>query len=166
MSEGDDTAGFWPKLEVGRRLPHIELEVLTPGQDSTTMSLTDIGSQLRHSREIGNKSPRFTVIIVGLGDKGGISDFDEAIKSVSSTTGVPVDTVAIFSDQRADEQSLHDVCRNVTYSLDSRGNFESKLNFGGIILVRPDGHIASLLSSGGHSKRLEEELKVGIERAL
>lgn len=164
LSEGDDTAGFFTKLEVGRRLPHIELEVLAPGQDLVTMSLTDIGSQLRHSKENGNRSPMFTAIIVGLCDREDICGFKEAIKFVSSTTGVSVDTVAVLSDQRA-EESLHEGCQNVTYLFDSRGNCKSKLKFCGIILVRPDGHVASLLSSEGGSK-LEEELKAGIARAL
>lgn len=167
LGEGDDTAGFLPRLEVGRRLPHVELEVLTDGQRHlSTISLTDIGSQLRQLRNDDNEPPHFAAIIVGACNKENINSFGEAIKTVSSTTAVPIDTIVILSDQRAGEGFVGKG-RNVTFLVDSRAKLQSKLNFSGVVLVRPDGHVASLVSSdGNNSKRLEEELRMGIHRDL
>ena len=170
LGEGDDTAGFFPKLDVGRRLPHVELEVHMPGssedKDLATISLTDIGSQLRHVRKEDYESPRFTAIIVGVITRDDVRDFDETMASVSSTTGAAIDTVAILPNQEAKESNSNEECGNAALLLDSRGNFHSKIDFEGIILVRPDGHVASLSPLSGDSKRLEEELIVAIQQDL
>ena len=171
LGAGDDTAGFHPKLEVGRRLPHVELKVVTLGssvdrKDLGTISLTDIGSQIQHMQKTYNVTPHFSAIIAGASTKNDIRNFTEAVKSVSLTKDVTIDTVAIMPDQQSAESLDDEVFDKVSLVLVSRGDLSSKLDFEGIILARPDGHVAAILPFNGDYKRLEGDLRVGIEQVL
>lgn len=77
----NDTAGYYPRIRVGHRMPHVNVEVITSShgkrwssmklpdneqlnETSTTfISLTDISSQLR--RAYSENTPMFTLLAVG-----------------------------------------------------------------------------------------------------
>jgi len=166
LGEGDDTAGFSPTIEVGRRLPHVELAVVVPSCSEdcafpSTLSLTDVGAQLRSLLKDQISVPAFTVIIAGsfASMQPQLRDVLQATASASSESGIAIDIVIIESGNDAavgaSISTEYSFDRNALLLLDSGTKLSSKLQFEGIMLVRPDGHVAKLLPFDETNEEIE-----------
>ena len=154
LGEGDDTAGFFPTIEVGRRLPHVELDVVVPSCSEdcafpSTVSLTDVGAQLRNLLKDRISAPAFTIIITGsfASMHPQVRDILQATASASSDSGIAIDIVIIESgkDAALGISTEYALDGNTLLLLDSTTKLPSNLKFEGIVLVRPDGHVAKLM---------------------
>lgn len=166
----DDSAGYHPRMQVGHRLPHVELEILgvleTSQQSSTDntfveptrISLVDISSQFRRMHSIS--APLFTLLVLG----SDLIDSTEVHKAANDAMGkwnVSLALSKVFrnksewkskvsKDQDYDNSSslprysFADVDQSL-YNLlvqDLAPRIESN-HVNALILVRPDGHIAN-----------------------
>lgn len=165
LDSGDDTAGFYPEIAVGKRLPHCILEIfsLKDNFENTeeTISLTDIESQVqeRWNYPLG---PQFSVIILS-------PYFSSAVHSAASKwahdiqNDFPSRVIEIYSSR------LDAVNRRKTMNSNAGVFFDKELNFSNLVhsfhekngpcdsngdddgskkvfyalLVRPDGHITA-----------------------
>ncbi|KAL7526198.1 hypothetical protein ACHAXR_001372 [Thalassiosira sp. AJA248-18] len=124
--ESGDTAGYVPKLEIGHRMPHVLVELLSlsdskdgkgcavmetlnhhqPGGNNAAdaapastihVSLTDISSQLRRAQSY--PSPLFTVLAYGPALTNSTSLVREAVNCVMKRWSVPLVLVNVLSPE-------------------------------------------------------------------
>lgn len=180
LHDADDTAGYYPKIAIGYRLPHLEVECLSTtthdikkDQDNVarTLTLTDIESQLKQ-RWNSPSAPRYCLLLYKPFLSQNMRDMAEAW--AQDLCPFSFDIVELYSNRlqavekcRADLQKNHP---NIVL-LDIRDQFLDLLSRGDddvddvksefhALLVRPDGHIANLRAfkspipcpkEGGHS---------------
>lgn len=138
---GGDTAGYFPKLKVGHRMPHILVEVLASSplstlcpspfssqRDSTehVISLTDISSQLRQACSVS--SPVFTLISIGTVLTHAVAFISEAMQCVMKKWHVPIMLVNVLpagvkdhlNNMKSSTAESHSNDVNVLYAADSQ----------------------------------------------
>jgi hypothetical protein len=164
LHDGDDTAGYYPKIEIGYRLPHLEVECLatTIHDDNnncdvnlaTTLTLTDIESQLKQRWNVPH-APRYCLLLYKPFVSQEIRDMAEAW--ANDLCPFSFDTVELYSNRlKAMEKFSHNLQKNRPSAvlLDTHDRFldlisgedddvDAKSTFHAV-LVRPDGHIANL----------------------
>jgi hypothetical protein len=138
--ESGDTAGYFPRLKIGHRMPHVLVEVLaSPGSgrkvletlyycpdasssDPDTTSLTDISAQLRRAQL--HSSPLFTLLAVGPALTRSTSPTGEAVNRAMKKWAVSLMLVNIFSEKTnvAEHQSNVKLSGglNVVYTVDAQ----------------------------------------------
>jgi 2-polyprenyl-6-methoxyphenol hydroxylase-like FAD-dependent oxidoreductase len=167
-SYDQDTMGFTPKIKVGHLFPHVEASIVSPLtarkifpglkllenhsislRGSTSISLTDLPPQV--SRDF---KPCFVLFCVSSTGGASLSSFKEAAKSLSKEKGMNVEVVEVLPSSAApslecvegdDDQhlTLLEVAHPVEGSLlDSYAD--------SVWLLRPDGHVAGQIWSGGN----------------
>jgi 2-polyprenyl-6-methoxyphenol hydroxylase and related FAD-dependent oxidoreductases len=163
LHDADDTAGYHPKIAIGYRLPHLEVECLSTmthdnnnDQDNVarTLTLTDIESQLKQ-RWNSPSAPRYCLLLYKPFLSQNMRDMAEAW--AQDLCPFSFDIVELYSNRlqamekcRSDLQKNHpsivllDI-RHQFLDLLSRGDDDVDVNRSfHALLVRPDGHIANL----------------------
>jgi hypothetical protein len=158
-----DTIPLVPRLEVGRLMPHVAVEVACGGEHfcrlqpmntvisapsaaAVTISTSDLPSQMRTGL-----LPSFVLLWVvrcGLGDEAHVADaLQAALQGLSRDLGLPVQLAMLYDAhrRRVDRQylGLHLVEsseRSQSFSFFSK---DTPLN-SYAVLIRPDGHIAAV----------------------
>lgn len=169
LDDKDDTAGYHPKMEVGYRLPHLEVELLSIEKKDNigihqTLTMTDIESQLRQRWEVPSP-PRYCLLLY----KPFFSQemLDRAETWAQSHCPCSFDTVELYSNPleamdkvRKDttKQSIrpvlldiHGAFLDIIRDKDDKNVIDDATFYA--LLVRPDGHIANItsyISSQGH----------------
>lgn len=131
--DDNDTSGYYPRIKVGHRLPHVIVEVMRSSishtrndwlvletithqaetnTDPLFITLTDISSQLR--RVFSYDTPVFTVLILGHLSFSSLDSIRIAVDKLSSTLNTPLILVNILPEAPSD---LHDNCRDGVIAL-------------------------------------------------
>ncbi|KAL7428840.1 hypothetical protein ACHAXM_001579, partial [Skeletonema potamos] len=163
-----DTKGYYPRMKVGHRLPHVILEVsrssfsyahedgwsvletvshpadTTP--DSRFITLTDISSQLR--RVFSYETPVFTLLVLGPLTASSLASMREAIDDVSNKLNTVLVLVNILSEFPSNEFNesvitLIDSKQVVWKRMLHDSSVRSDNPRNAMVIVRPDGHISS-----------------------
>jgi len=165
----NDTEGYYPRMRVGSRLPHVALEVWKSSllhthhgwsvlestthqaeatSDSLFITLTDISSQLR--KVLSYSTPVFTVHVLGPLSTSSLTTMRESIDKLSRQKNIPLVMVNILHEAPND---VHDVSENVVTLIDLQQLVWKLLDeelsntaqnaCNAIVIVRPDGHIRS-----------------------
>ena len=186
----NDTQGYYPRIKVGYRLPHVVLEVrksLFPhthdgwsvlettshqagaSSDSLFVTLTDISSQLR--RVLSCKAPVFTVLIVGPLIASSLTSIKESVERVSKQKNTSLVMANILGDGHDVNESVITLIdsQQVVWKLMSEEPSYTVLNAcNAIVIVRPDGHISSaeFVEEGNISSVVEKIISQGLESAV
>ncbi len=145
LDEDDDTAGFTPSFQVGMRVPHIPVQIVTKGSNGSAVisemtTLTDIEAQLR-KRWTQPSPPGYSLIMFDCND----SPF-ALPKKVTKQIELPLYKIEIYSDMKSVNKKLKDSdnFQDLSMLLISSMNLKVK-PIPRALLVRPDGHIEELL---------------------
>lgn len=160
----NDTEGYYPKMKVGSRLPHVALEVWKSSlgwsvmettihqagatSDSLFITLTDISSQLR--RVLSYSTPVFAVLVLGPLSTSSLTSMRKSIDKVSRQMNISLVMANIVPEAPTD---VYDVSENAIVLIDSQQKVWKMLDeelsstvqngCNAIVVVRPDGHICS-----------------------
>jgi 2-polyprenyl-6-methoxyphenol hydroxylase-like FAD-dependent oxidoreductase len=144
----DDTLGYDPKVEVGRLLPHVTVEVVSASSslypnlqwisDSRTITTSDLPSQMRMN------DPCFVLLVVGHHEG---QDDDQLWKKRTekiASSNLPLESkmARVVTERPKNAPSGDDTL----VLLDESGQLQSMTK--GIVVLRPDGHIWAIEAVG------------------
>jgi 2-polyprenyl-6-methoxyphenol hydroxylase-like FAD-dependent oxidoreductase len=160
---GDDTAGYYPKVAIGYRLPHVPVEIIERGNENceaieSITTITDIAAQLKR-RWMNPVSPNYSVILWN--PLGSESMRRKMMIWAEDQCDDEIEAIELYS-KRSEVMSRHDeIAKEGMESnvlLDESMYFASLLgeNSSGMdmkstntfyaLILRPDGHIADIKS--------------------
>jgi len=192
----DDTKGYYPRMKVGHRLPHVILEVLKSSfsyahddgwsvlettchqaeitSDSRFITLTDISSQLR--RVLSYETPVFTLLVLGPLTASSFASIREAVDDVSNKLNTPLVLANILPEAPSDGNEYNE---SIITLIDSQQVvwkvmldepcLRSENPCNAMVIVRPDGHIGSaeFVAEGKVvSTTVEKIISQGLESAV
>ena len=188
----NDTKGYYPRIQVGYRLPHVILEVrksLFPhthdgwsvmettshqeeaSSDSIFITLTDISSQLR--RVLSYNTPVFTLLFLGPLSASLLASISESVERASKQMNTPLVVANILPDEHDANESVITLIdsQQVAWKLMSESSSNTCHNAcNAIVIVRPDGHISSAefvhVEEGKVSLAVEKIISKGLESAV
>jgi len=190
----NDTKGYYPRMRVGYRLPHIILEVWNSSishardgwsvlettsheaedpSDSLFITLTDISSQLR--KVLSYDTPVFTLLVLGALTASSLTSIRQAIDKVSNKMNTPLIMANILPEAPSDEDNVSENIitlidsQRVIWKLMSEESSDTADNpCNAMVIVRPDGHISSVEfgEEGTISTAVEKIISKGLESAV
>ena len=161
VTEGSTSSDTWagrPKIREGSLLPHADMRILSGGSQypalsgrSTTLSTSDLSIQLAHSCR-----PTFVLLCV-VGESSGDVVTKDRARAISEETASPVEIAWIVPSPGSDFPDTNDLvlCHRVETNV-SFSFFSDEHRQPYSVLVRPDGHVASVLRAGADDDLLAE----------
>jgi 2-polyprenyl-6-methoxyphenol hydroxylase-like FAD-dependent oxidoreductase len=163
LDDGDDTAGYYPKVAVGYRLPHVPIEIIESeykdGDEAVAAkftTMTDIEAQIQERWKCP-LSPRHTVILWNPINSGSMRN--KMLEWAQSQNDVELKSIELYS-KRLEARDRHDEI--IKKGIESNVLLDERSLFAGLVseermenkddtifyavLVRPDGHIAAIKS--------------------